>query len=311
MTEDRTPGQASAARTPSAATFVITAYNQEHCIEECLRSALAQDYPNLRIVVSDDASPDRTSEVIQDILAGYDGPHRTQFIQQKKNILGHHLAALKPEFIKDRFAVLGNGDDVFHPDRVSKSVRTMIREGTFSATVNAVLIDVDGKGNALLMDPDADYDLSLETLCRKSTNRACFGGGLAWRRAVFGQFGTLRPGPRQVDQIIVFRAALLGGVSLIREPLMRYRLHDANLNLGRMAELASGPRERVIEERRRNNVVATTIAQRELLLLAREKRLGAWDYDHLDRILLEELYIRTNRWCRYRAQMIDDGLGIF
>jgi glycosyltransferase involved in cell wall biosynthesis len=310
MTEDEI-GAPRTVRTPPAATFIITAYNQEHCIEECLSSALAQDYPNLRIVVSDDASPDRTSEAIKDILTSYRGPHRTKFIQQKKNILGHHVAALKTEFIEDPFVVLGNGDDVFHADRVSKSIRTMIREGTYSATANAILIDAEGKGDKLLMDPNGDYDLSLETLCRVSTNRACFGGGLSWRRAVFGQFGTLRPGPRQVDQIIVFRSTLLGGASLILEPLMRYRIHDSNVNLGRMAELATGPQKRVVEERRRNNLVATTIAQRELLLRARERRLGDWDYDRLDAILLEELYVRTSRWCRYRAQMVDDGIGIF
>ena len=295
-----------------AAVFCLFAYQQECFIEASLRSALAQDYPNLRIVVSDDASTDRTSEVIQDILASYKGPHETQFIQQPRNLKIHHVNALMPHFLAAPYTVMGHGDDVFDPDRTSKSIRTMQRERTYSATSNAVVIDSEGADEGRLMiDPDGDHDLSLPTLCRVSTNRACFGAGLAWRRAVFSQFGLLRPGPRQCDQPIIFRSTLLGGASLISEPLMRYRLHDANINFPRMTELASDPEKRLIEERRRNNAVATVVAQRETLKIAREKKIGAWDYEELDRIIMESLFAKTSAWSLFRSKMADDGIGIY
>lgn len=297
---------------PVPVAFFILAYQQEHCIAECLESALAQDYPNLRIIVSDDSSSDRTSEVIRDLLCSYRGPHKTLFIQQPKNLRIHHVNALMPEFTKEPFAVMGHGDDVFHANRVSVSIRTMREEGTFSATANAIVIDEQGAGDQLAIQPDADHDLSLETLCRVSTNRACFGAGQAWRRAVFGRFGPLRLGPRQVDQIIVFRSMLLGGASLIDEPLFRYRVHKHNLNLGRVAELASESDKVLIEERRRNNVVATVVAQRELLLLARDRGVNpALDYEKLDRILLDTLYKKARTWALHRARMVDEGIGIY
>jgi glycosyltransferase involved in cell wall biosynthesis len=293
-----------------AVLFIIT-YQQEHFIAECLHSALAQDYANLRIVVSDDASTDRTSEVVQDILSAYRGPHKTLFIQQPHNLRIHHINALMPELLSEPFTVMGHGDDVFHPDRVSKSIRTMLREKTYSATANAIDIDAQGEGDKLHIDPELDYDLSMESMCRTVTNRACFGAGLAWRRGVFSQFGRLKQGPRQVDQLIVFRSILLGGASLIREPLMRYRIHDANLNMTRMAELASDADKRLIEERRRNNNVATIIAERELLKIAREKGIGNWDYDKLDNILMETLYEKARLWSVYRSKMVDEGIGIY
>lgn len=304
------PGTA-ATRTPIAATFCIVAFQQERFIAECLESALIQDYPNLRIVVSDDASTDRTSEIVQDILSSYKGPHETLFIQQPRNLRIHHLNALTPQLLAAPFTVLGHGDDVFHPDRASKSIRAMQREKTYSATVNAVVIDTDGAEGRLMIDPDSEHDLSLQTLCRGSTNRACFGAGMAWRRAVFSQFGRLRPGPRQVDQMIIFRSTLLGGASLIREPLMRYRLHDANLNITRMAQLASDADRRLIEERRRNNAVATVVAQRETLEIARAKNIGAWNYEELDRIVMESLFAKARAWSLFRSRMADDGIGIY
>jgi len=43
---------------------VVAAHNEEHNIEPCLRSLLCQDYPNLEIVVVDDRSTDRTSDLL-------------------------------------------------------------------------------------------------------------------------------------------------------------------------------------------------------------------------------------------------------
>src|SRR5512138_2951718 len=44
-------------------SILIPAYNSEQLIEESLRSALAQSWPNKEIIVVDDGSLDRTFEV--------------------------------------------------------------------------------------------------------------------------------------------------------------------------------------------------------------------------------------------------------
>jgi glycosyltransferase involved in cell wall biosynthesis len=45
-------------------TIMIPTYGQEEIILEAVDSALAQDYPNLEVVVADDASPDGTAVVV-------------------------------------------------------------------------------------------------------------------------------------------------------------------------------------------------------------------------------------------------------
>jgi cellulose synthase/poly-beta-1,6-N-acetylglucosamine synthase-like glycosyltransferase len=47
-----------------AVTVIVPAYNEEKVIEQTVRSVLASDYPNLRVIVVDDGSPDETSEVV-------------------------------------------------------------------------------------------------------------------------------------------------------------------------------------------------------------------------------------------------------
>ena len=49
--------------------MLIPAYNEEKVIERTIRSALASDYPNLRVIVIDDGSSDKTLEVARAAFA--------------------------------------------------------------------------------------------------------------------------------------------------------------------------------------------------------------------------------------------------
>lgn len=56
--------KAACAEWPKISVMVPT-YNQARFLEEAVASALAQDYPNLEIVISDDASTDETTGLVQ------------------------------------------------------------------------------------------------------------------------------------------------------------------------------------------------------------------------------------------------------
>ena len=55
-------------------SFVLLAYKQEKYIREAVEGAFAQTYSPLEIILSDDASPDGTFEIIQEMAAAYQGP---------------------------------------------------------------------------------------------------------------------------------------------------------------------------------------------------------------------------------------------
>ena len=68
------------------ASIVLLCFNQEDLIEESLNSCLQQDYSNLEIVISDDASTDNTISIIEKKLGKYQGNHKIIVNKNKSNL---------------------------------------------------------------------------------------------------------------------------------------------------------------------------------------------------------------------------------
>src|SRR5690242_6516086 len=63
-------------------SIIITSYNRAHWIGQAIESALAQDYPNLEIIISDNNSTDNSDEVIK----RYCNDPRIRYSRNKENI---------------------------------------------------------------------------------------------------------------------------------------------------------------------------------------------------------------------------------
>lgn len=112
-------------RPQTIVSAVFMTYRQEAYVAEGLRSVLAQDYPKLEIIVSDDASPDRTFEIIQETLKGYQGPHRILLNRNEKNLrIGGQWNVLS-RVASGEWLALFAGDDIADPDRVSAMMEVM------------------------------------------------------------------------------------------------------------------------------------------------------------------------------------------
>ena len=104
---------------PKVSVMIVT-YNQEHLIGETIDSVLEQDYPNLEIVVSDDASTDKTQEIIRQYYNKHPDVIVPVFNDKNLGITGNSNAA----FFKctgELIALLG-GDDLFLRGKVTKQV---------------------------------------------------------------------------------------------------------------------------------------------------------------------------------------------
>ena len=105
---------------PKVSVMIIT-YNQEDLIAETIESVISQDYENLEIIVADDASTDRTVEIISDYVKRYPGKVVPVFNQKNLGITGNSNSAFFA-CTGELIAVLG-GDDLFLPGKISAQVK--------------------------------------------------------------------------------------------------------------------------------------------------------------------------------------------
>lgn len=104
-------------------SIAIITYNQKEFLKECIESCLAQDYPNLEIVVADDGSTDGTHELLRD----YDMHHPGKFVLR----LSKENQGITKNSNVAHFACTGKyiawigGDDLMLPGKISKQVEFM------------------------------------------------------------------------------------------------------------------------------------------------------------------------------------------
>lgn len=105
-------------------SVVMTANNSEDTIEAAIESVLMQDYPNLEVVVCDDASTDRTWSILQSMSVRTGGSVRAlRLARNSGTYLAKNVAitATKGEFI-----LFQDSDDYSHPMRVACSVEPLL-----------------------------------------------------------------------------------------------------------------------------------------------------------------------------------------
>jgi len=110
-------------------SFVLLCYRQERFIREALEGALAQTYQPLQIVVSDDASPDNTYNLVLERAKHYKGPHKIILQQNKENLglTGNFNEAL--HLASGELVVMAAGDDVSLPERTARIVARWVVAG--------------------------------------------------------------------------------------------------------------------------------------------------------------------------------------
>jgi poly-beta-1,6 N-acetyl-D-glucosamine synthase len=100
-------------------SVVIAAYNEEKVIARTVQALLDSDYANLEIIVVDDGSQDRTSEVVQEAF-GHEP--RVQWIRKEN---GGKASALNRGIVAAHGDILVSldADTLFAPDTISRLVR--------------------------------------------------------------------------------------------------------------------------------------------------------------------------------------------
>ncbi|MDM1040609.1 glycosyltransferase family 2 protein [Empedobacter falsenii] len=142
-------------------TIVVVSYYQSKYIEENLNSIKAQTYPNIELIVADDASPDNSVEVFETWLKENNYPAKKNYHTKNTGlatVLNKCIELATGKYIK-----LIAADDFLHPQAIEKSVTKleelgdeygMVFTDTFSIDEESdIIVDIADYNQLGLVDP--------------------------------------------------------------------------------------------------------------------------------------------------------------
>ena len=212
------------------ASILFITYKHEMFVAEAIRSAMAQDYPELELVVCDDGSPDRTREILEKELEKCPSHIDVVRASQKENRGFHENFNCGLKSCTGDVIIAMSGDDVSVPHRVS----TICRE--FAANPDCMLVcsnwiridatgtDLDKRHNrnksGIFPTPRGDYEIYAGAPICGATG--------AYRTTLRDLFPPMKKGLHAEDNCFWFRARLIGNIHYLAEPLVRWRVHTTN-----------------------------------------------------------------------------------
>jgi glycosyltransferase involved in cell wall biosynthesis len=198
---------------PPLVTVLIPAYNAEKTIGRALDSVISQAYPELEIIVVDDASRDATADVVRHYEKA--DIHLLRLLQNvgECGAMNEGLAAAKGSYI----AFL-DADDEWLPTKLTKQIEALERNPAASfATCGCLFVDASGRTYR-------KFGLPPEALDKGQAWRTLLAGSCIAKPCVVARTSALaRVGPFDVhlavagDQDMWIRLSMVGEAEFIEE----------------------------------------------------------------------------------------------
>jgi glycosyltransferase involved in cell wall biosynthesis len=207
-------------------SIIITNYNREKTIAAAIESALAQDYTNLEIIISDNCSTDNSVNVIKRYI---DDP-RIRFFQNEKNIgMSENFRISIEERAKGFFFTTVNSDDkLIFKSFISESVK-------LTQKYNEVVLVKTGcvlrKGNSSKVKSHNNYKeyLSGFDFIKLYNFNEDFGwGGYLIDLNKFKDFNFFSSKVVGLDYFINLNLITKGNLCFLKETCYEFNIHETN-----------------------------------------------------------------------------------
>lgn len=205
-------------------SVVLTNYNGERFVEQAVRSVMAQTYENWELILVDDASTDRSPEILRNLEGG-----KIRLIENEKNSqvsFSHNRgnAAAVGQYI----AALDN-DDLWAPDKLEKQVAYM--EAHPETGVCFTLLDLIDENGRKIRDAALEKLFDVDNMPREEwlhtlllTGNHLANDSSLIRREVMEWLGENDLTMIQLHDFDMWaRIPLKYEMHILREPLMSYR----------------------------------------------------------------------------------------
>lgn len=214
------------ARQPLVSIAMCT-YNGERFLKEQLDSLLAQDYPNLEIIISDDRSTDSTVAVLHEYAEEFP---QIRVLQNECNLgLVQNFEQALLHCSGD-FIALCDQDDIWLPEKIS----TLVKQIGKAALIYTPVQMINEQSAPIGLDFYERRNIQpVQGKCSKALvfDNCILGHTMLFKRELLEHALPLPEGIRAHDQWIAILAATIGEIKFHDQVLSQYRMHESNAAL--------------------------------------------------------------------------------
>jgi len=221
---------------PKISVYMLS-YQHAAFIRESVESVLAQDYPNMEIVIGDDGSTDGTQDILREYAARHPGLFKLLLAETNQGITVNSNRTLRA--CEGEFIAYTSGDDMWLPGKLHKQV------AWFGANPDAVACygnveHIDENGAPLKLQHERRRNRSrsggIEAFLQSTVGFASC--SIMVRRSAIPAYGFDERVGSTSDWLFYAEIAMKGRVGYIPDVLARYRLHGGNAMRNRDRVLA-------------------------------------------------------------------------
>lgn len=212
-------------------TIVVISYNQGKYIKENLDSIKNQSYPNIELIVADDASTDKSVEIFDNWLIDNNYPAKKNYHQKNTG-----LATMLNECIElatGKYIKLIAADDFLHLEAIEKCVQKLEELGETYGMIFTDTFAIDE--NSRIINDIADYN-SLGNITPLEFKKELIRGNRIPALTVIMRLTVLKETGQYDSKLIVedyYRWLKINEkyfITYIPEKLAYYRQHDNNIS---------------------------------------------------------------------------------
>lgn len=208
-------------------SFIISVYNGEDYIEECIRSVFNQTYKNLEIIIIDDNSNDSTNYIIKRLAE--EEKIKIKIIKNKINIGLTRSLNLAAKHANGDWLARLDADDLSKIDRISSQINFASRNKQYSIIASSCDF-IDKKGNYLFTK---SYPSKHEIIRSRLEKIGAFfpHSSVLISRKVFNAMNGYNPFMKYSQDLELWlRASSQYRIFSIDKPLVSIRIHSKRIS---------------------------------------------------------------------------------
>jgi glycosyltransferase involved in cell wall biosynthesis len=204
-------------------TVLFPTFNQEAWVGESLASVLGQVGVPCHIMICDDASTDKTFEIVYRMAVTYaaePAPLHTVTLRRNSVTLVRQNIHMMSRSARCDIVIQAHGDDISLPHRMATIEMAYRDPAVLFVTSDMALIDESGAAMENLEPAPGRAEIYCDTVLGRPY--WLIGAVESWRRSFLNQWPALDQdyAPASHDRIIPLRAALQGGAICLTEKLV-------------------------------------------------------------------------------------------